>query len=49
VFDYNVEPWVAVIVIVLTIWRAFHGPYNEDGWRSLKTRWGRRYERSANR
>jgi hypothetical protein len=47
--DYNIAPWVAVVVIVLTIWRAFHGPHSDDWWRSVKSRWGHLYDRSANR
>ena len=37
--NYRLEPWVAVVVIVLTVWRAFHGPYSDDWWRSIKNRW----------
>jgi hypothetical protein len=33
--DYNIAPWVVVLVIVFTIWRAFHGPYSDRTWRSL--------------
>jgi len=27
---YDLPPWVGVAVIVLTIWRAFHGPRSES-------------------
>jgi hypothetical protein len=25
-----------VLVIVFTIWRAFHGPYSDEAWQSFK-------------
>jgi hypothetical protein len=31
-YDYDLPPWVVVAVIVLTIWRAFHGPHSKS-WR----------------
>jgi hypothetical protein len=33
--NYEVAPWVVIIVVVFTIWRAFHGPYSDRSWRSL--------------
>jgi hypothetical protein len=32
--DEEVAVWVAEIVVVLTIWRAVHGPYSDEWWRS---------------
>ena len=34
--DYEIAPWVAVVVIVLTVWRAFHGPYSDEWWNGTK-------------
>ena len=28
----DVAPWVVVLVIVFSIWRAFHGPYSDEVW-----------------
>jgi hypothetical protein len=43
--DYTVAPWVAVVVIVFTVWRAFHGPYSDKNWsttrRFIRQRLGR--------
>jgi hypothetical protein len=36
--NYEIAPWVAVVVIALTIWRALHGPYSADWWRSVRSR-----------
>ena len=38
--DYVVAPWVAVVVIILSVWRAFHGPYSDETWNAT-TRWFR--------
>jgi hypothetical protein len=35
--DYAIDSWVAVVVITLTVWRAFHGPYSDE-WRSSTKR-----------
>jgi hypothetical protein len=32
--DYAIQPWVAVVVIAFTVWRAFHGPYSDEWWSS---------------
>jgi hypothetical protein len=32
--DPEIAPWIAVLVIVFTVWRAFQGPYS-DRSRSL--------------
>jgi hypothetical protein len=32
----NVAPWVVVLVVVFSIWRAFHGPYSDEVWQSFK-------------
>jgi len=37
--NYDVAPWVAATVIALSLWRAFHGPYSDDWWRSTKRWW----------
>jgi hypothetical protein len=34
--NYEVAPWVAAVVIVLTVWRAFHGPYSDEWSSSTK-------------
>jgi hypothetical protein len=36
--DYAVAPWVVIVVIVLSVWRAFHGPYSDEWWLST-TQW----------
>jgi hypothetical protein len=28
--DYEVATWIAIVVIVLSIWRAFHGPHSDE-------------------
>jgi hypothetical protein len=37
--EYSVAPWVVVVIIVSSIWRAFHGPHSDDWWRSTKSWW----------
>ena len=32
----NVALWVVVLVIAFSVWRAFHGPYSDEVWRSFK-------------
>lgn len=34
--EYAIAPWLAVVVIALTIWRALHGPYNDEWWQASK-------------
>jgi hypothetical protein len=36
VYYDNTAPWVVVLVIVFSVWRAFHGPYSDDVWQSFK-------------
>jgi hypothetical protein len=36
--DYDVSPWIAIVVIVLSVWRAFHGPYSDEWWHAT-TQW----------
>ena len=36
--DYVVAPWLAIAVIVLSIWRAFHGPHSDEWWNAT-TQW----------
>ena len=38
---YEISPWVAIVVIALTIWRAFHGPYGDRRGRGFRARWWR--------
>ena len=39
--NYEISPWVVVLVVVLAVWRAFHGPYSNEWWEAT-TRWLRR-------
>jgi len=32
----DVAPWVVVLVIVFSIWRAFHGPHSDEVWQDFK-------------
>ena len=32
----GMAPWVVVLVIAFSIWRAFHGPYSGEAWQSFK-------------
>lgn len=32
----NVAPWVVVLVIGFSFWRAVHGPYSDEVWQSFK-------------
>lgn len=36
--EYTVAPWVALVVVVLSVWRASHGPYSTEWW-SATTQW----------
>ena len=40
--DYEVAPWVVVLVVVFTVWRAFHGQYSSDESWQATTHWLRR-------
>jgi len=35
---YDVAPWVVIAVIILSVWRAFHGPYSDESWKAT-TQW----------
>jgi hypothetical protein len=43
--DYVVAPWVAVVAIVFSVWRAFHGPYSDESWKDT-TMWIQRLLRN---
>ncbi len=41
--NYNDIPlWAVVLVIVCTVWRAFHGPYSDRWWQAT-TQWLRQH------
>jgi hypothetical protein len=45
---YEVAPWAAIVVIVLSVWRALSGLYSDEWWQSF-TQSGRRAVRLTDR
>jgi hypothetical protein len=39
--SYDIPVWVGIVVIVLSVWRALHGPSSDETWHSFRSRWWR--------